>query len=396
MAGLIQKPGYIKSGGSVGNYMKYIATRDGVELRCGDGPVSEKQQQLIADLLFDFPDAEQLPEYDDYVSASNAATASAFISAALDENAHALQESDRYMRYIATRPRAEKHGEHGLFSNGPEVSLEDSMKEVSEHQGPVWTFIYSLKREDAARLGYDSAESWRRLIMAHQVELAEAMKIPPSQFRWCAAFHDESYHPHIHMMVWSNDPKLGYLTEDGIEKMRSKLTNDIFQDELLSLYQRKDVLYKEVTEAAHDAMRELIRQMETSLCDSPAIAAKMETLAEMLNGVKGKKVYGYLKKPVKAQVDSIADELAQLPQVSEYYEAWNRLRDEVECYYKDKPREHLPLSQQKRRNTRTLNLCSMATPRKKKRELPFAPWNSSGIWASQWRRTSWASAGVMD
>ena len=160
MTGLIQKSGYIKSGGGgAGNYMKYIATRDGVGLRNGDGPVSEKQQQLIADLLRDFPDAVSLDEYDDYETAPTAASASAFISAALDENAHALQESNRYMRYIATRPRAEKHGEHGLFSSGPEVSLEDSMKEVSEHQGPVWTFIYSLKREDAARLGYDNVKA---------------------------------------------------------------------------------------------------------------------------------------------------------------------------------------------------------------------------------------------
>ena len=165
MAGLIQKSGYIKPGsGGAGSYMKYIATRDGVELRSGDGPASQKQQQLIADLLRDFPDTVSLDEYDDYKTAPTAASASAFISAALDENAHALQESDRYMRYIATRPRAEKHGEHGLFGSSPELSLEDSMKTVSEHQGPVWTFIYSLKREDAARLGYDSAESWRRLM----------------------------------------------------------------------------------------------------------------------------------------------------------------------------------------------------------------------------------------
>ena len=347
MPGLIQKSGYIKAGGSgAGNYMKYIATRDGVELLTGDGPVTENQQQLIASLLHDFPDANSLSEYADYANAPTVASASAFISAALDENAHTLQESDKYMRYIATRPRAEKQGEHGLFSSSPEVSLNDSMKEVSSHQGPVWTFIYSLKREDAARLGYDNAGSWRRLIMAHQVELAEAMKIPPGKFRWYAAYHDESHHPHIHMMVWSDDPKQGYLTEDGIEMMRSKLTNDIFQDELLSLYQQKDLSYQEVTEAARKAMGELIRQMESSLCDSPTIEQKMETLAEMLNNSNGKKVYGYLKKPVKAQVDSIVDELALLPEVAECYEVWNRLRDEVEHYYKDEPREYLPLSQQ--------------------------------------------------
>jgi hypothetical protein len=221
------------------------------------------------------------------------------------------------------------------------------MEEVSAHPAPVWTFIYSLKREDAVRLGYDSADSWRRLIMAHQVELAEAMKIPPKDFRWCAAFHDEKHHPHIHLMVWSADPKQGYLTEQGIETMRSKLTNDIFRDELLHLYQQKDFSYKEVTKAAQEAMGRLIRQMESSLCDHPVIAEKMETLAGMLAEVKGKKIYGYLKKPVKKQVDDIVDKLAKLPEVAEYFEVWNKLRDELECYYKDKPRERLPLSQQK-------------------------------------------------
>jgi len=180
MQGLIQKSGYIKNGGSgAGNYMSYIATRDGVELLTGDA---------------------------DY------------------------QESDKYMKYIAERPRS-----HGLFSGEQNTDLKKTMAEVSSHSALVWTFIYSLKREDAVRLGYDSAASWRRLIMAHQTELAEAIKIPPNQFRWCAAYHDEKHHPHIHIMVWSADPKQGYLTEQGIEKMRSKLTNDIFQDDVVQI-----------------------------------------------------------------------------------------------------------------------------------------------------------------
>jgi len=220
------------------------------------------------------------------------------------------------------------------------------MEEINAHAGPVWTFIYSLKREDAARLGYENGESWRRLLLAHQTELAAAMKIPPSSFRWCAAFHDEKHHPHIHMMAWSNDPKQGYLTERGIEQMRSQLSNDIFQDELLSLYQEKDLSYQEVRDAAMEAMGRLIREMKSGLCVSPIIAGQMETLAGMLTEVKGKKLYGYLKKPVKAQVDAIVDELARLPEVAECYEQWNRLRDELERYYKDTPREHKTLSQQ--------------------------------------------------
>ena len=220
------------------------------------------------------------------------------------------------------------------------------MDEINGHAGPVWTFIYSLKREDAVRLGYDSAESWRKLLLAHQAELAAAMKIPPKDFRWRAAFHDEKHHSHIHMMAWSSDPKQGYLTEKGIEQMRSKLSNEIFRDDLLSLYQQKDLSYRQVRDAAMEAMEQLIQEMKSGLCDSPVIAGQMETLAGMLSEVKGKKVYGYLRKPVKAQVDAIVDELAVLPEVAECYEHWNRLRDELERYYKDTPREHKPLSQQ--------------------------------------------------
>ena len=286
MKGLIQKSGYIKQGSGGGHYAEYIATRDGVELmepKAGSG----------------------------------------------------------YLEYIAERPRS-----HGLFSADGAADLEQTMEEINAHAGPVWTFIYSLKREDAARLGYENGESWRRLLLAHQTELATAMKIPPSSFRWCAAFHDEKHHPHIHMMAWSADSKQGYLTEKGIEQMRSQLSNDIFQDELLSIYQEKDLSYQQVRDAAMEAMGRLIQEMKSGLCDSPVIASQMETLAEMLSEVKGKKVYGYLKKPVKAQVDTIVDELARLPEVTECYEQWNRLRDELERYYKDAPREHKPLSQQ--------------------------------------------------
>ena len=285
MKGLIQKSGYIKPGSGGGHYAEYIATRDGVEVM--------------------------------------------------------EPAAGGYLEYMAQRPRS-----HCLFSADVPADLEQTMEEISAHAGPVWTFIYSLKREDAARLGYENGESWRRLLLAHQTELAAAMKIPPGSFRWRAAFHDEKHHPHIHMMAWSADPKQGYLTEKGIEQMRSQLSNDIFQDELLSLCQEKDLSYQQVRDAAMEAMGRLIREMKSGLCDSPVIAGQMETLAEMLSEVKGKKVYGYLKKPVKAQVDAIVDKLARLPEVAECYDHWNRLRDELERYYKDTPREHKPFSQQ--------------------------------------------------
>ena len=287
MKGLIQKSGYIQPGSGGEQYVRYIATRDGVErIESGAG--------------------------------------------------------SGYLEYMAERRRS-----HGLFSADGTADLAEMIKEISSHDAPVWTFIYSLRREDAARLGYETGESWRRLLLAHQTELAAAMKIPPGGFRWCAAFHDEKHHPHIHMMVWSRDPKQGFLTEKGIEKMRSELSRAIFQDELLSLYREKDLSYQQVRDTAMEAMSRLIGEMKTGLGDSPVIAEQMDRLSQILGDTKGKKVYGYLKKPVKAQVDAIVDELAKLPEVAACYEEWNRLRDEVERYYKDAPREHQPLSRQK-------------------------------------------------
>ena len=291
MSKLIQKAGFLNPK-RAGRYMHYIATRDGVEL--------------------------------------------------LDENADSI-----YMRYIATRPRAEKHGEHGLFGAEDAVDLEKTMDELKEHEGNVWTIIYSLRREDAARLGYDNAASWRALLRSKQADFAEAMQIPPLQLRWYAAFHDEGDHPHIHMMLWSDDPKYGFLRKDKLLHLQSVLTNMIYADELKEVYVQKDIAYKDVTEAARAAMRRIIDQLESVENPPESIQKKLLELALELRTVSGKKQYGYLKKPLKDKVDSIVDELEKLPEVAAYYAVWNDLRDTLEGYYKSKPRQHNPLSQQK-------------------------------------------------
>ena len=291
MAKLIQKSGFL-SKKRAGRYMKYIATRDGVEI--------------------------------------------------LNENAEGI-----YMRYIATRPRAEKHEGHGLFGAEPHVDLEQAMQELKAHEGNVWTIIYSLRREDAARLGYDNAESWRLTLLAHQNDFAEAMQILPEHLRWYAAFHDEGEHPHIHMMLWSDDPQYGFLRKDKLLHMQSVLTNTIYADELKEIYIQKDVAYKEVTEAAREIMREIVDRMESTAEPPVSIQEKLLELALELRMVGGKKQYGYLKKPLKDMVDSIVDELEKLPEVAAYYSVWNGLRDTLEGYYKNRPRQHNPLSQQK-------------------------------------------------
>ena len=349
MARLIVKSPYIKCGGgnSAGGYMRYIATRERVELIQNDRPPTRKQEQLIAKLVKDFPDAKEMGEYGDYQEHPTKANASAFISQALEENWSDVQKSDGYMKYIATRPRAERLGAHGLFGDKDGVELDKAMAELESYTGNVWTHIISLKREDAERLGYDNARAWRNLLRAHRNDIAAAMNIPPQDFRWYAAFHDEGDHPHVHMMAWSVKPGQAYLSQDGIRQIKSKLTNDIFQQEMLHLYEQKTVSRDQLVREVRQAMRELVQQMRTRICDHPEAERLMQELALQLETVKGKKSYGYLPKKQKALVDEIVDQMEQLPTVAECYEQWWQLQGQVEDFYSEKERHRPPLSRQK-------------------------------------------------
>ena len=325
--------------------MKYIATREGVEVLTGTGPATEKQKEMVSKLLKDFPDVRDSFEYEDYKQAPTLHTASALISAALDSHMQNLQSENGYLRYIATRPGAERHGAHGLFGREDNANLNAAMRDLTAHDGNVWTIIYSLHREDAERLGYNNAAAWRKLLISQQNKFSEAFHIPASALHWYAAYHDADTHPHIHMMLWTDQETV--LKRDAVVKLRSAMTNSIFQAELENLYIRKDIAYKDVTEAAREVMHDLVDRME-SVSEPPAsIQEKLLELALELRTVSGKKQYAYLKKPLKDMVDSIVDELEKLPEVAAYYAVWNGVRDTLEDYYKNRPRQHNPLSQQK-------------------------------------------------
>ena len=346
MARLILKSPYIKSTGGASGYLRYIATRERVELIPDDHPPTRKQEQLIAKLVKDFPDSKALYEYEDYLTKPTKVSASAFITLALESNWDAIHESDQYMKYIATRPRAERIGSHGLFSDSDAVSLEKAMAELKSYTGNVWTHIISLKREDAARLGFDNAAAWRNLIRTHRNDIAAAMKISPGDFRWYAAFHDEGEHPHIHMMAWSAKAGQAYLSKEGIRQIKSKLTNDIFRNEMLHLYEQKSESRDELVREARRALLELVQTMRDSMCDHPDAEQLMLELAAQLGTVKGKKSYGYLPKRLKQMVDEIVDEMERLPVVSKCYDHWLMLQGKVDSYYHDKPQERIPLSRQ--------------------------------------------------
>ena len=350
MAGLIVKSPYLKCGGgsSVSGYLRYIGTRERVEIIPDDRPPTRKQEQLITKLTKDFPEARELGEYSDYKDKPTKANASVFITRALEENWSQVQQSDGYMKYIATRPRAERLGDHGLFGDEETVNLEQAMQELDQCNGNVWTHILSLKREDAVRLGYDNAKVWRNLLRANRNEIAAAMNIQPNHFRWYAAFHDEGKHPHVHMMAWSTQPGEAYLTRDGIRNIKSTLTNQIFKQEMLHTYEQKSQSRDELVRGARRMIRQLTQEMAQSLCAAPEIEQKMEQLVGQLETVKGKKSYGYLPESVKKTVDEAVDKLEELLVVRECYDQWCILQNEVENYCHDKPRERKKLAQEKK------------------------------------------------
>ena len=346
MAGLIVKSPYIKGGGA-GGYLKYIGTREQVEILPDGRPPTRKQEQLISKLTKDFSGLKELSDYADYTERPTKANASALITMALEEHWEDVRASDGYARYIATRPRAERLGSHGLFGNEDAVDLDAAMAEVAAYQGNIWTHIISLKREDASRLGYDNARAWCTLLRANRYEIAAAMNIPPNHFRWYAAFHDEGEHPHVHMMAWSTQPGEAYLTKEGIRRVKSTLTNQIFRQEMLHTYEQKSQSRDELVWEARRAIRRMPQEMVQSICSVPEIEQKMEQLAGQLETVKGKKSYGYLPKLVKKTVDEVVDGLEELPVVQQCYEQWLVLQNQVDSYYHDSPRVRKKLSQEK-------------------------------------------------
>ena len=350
MARLIVKSPYIKCGAgqSAGGYLEYIATRERVEIIPDDRPPTQKQTQLIAKLVKDFPDAKELMEYEDYTAHPTKATASALITLALESNWDRVQGMEGYAKYIALRPRAERLGEHGLFGDNDAVDLAAVADELDHYTGNVWTHIISLHREDAERLGYDHADTWRTLLRTHRNDITAAMKIPPEDFRWYAAFHDEGNHPHVHMMAWSAKLNQAYLSKDGIRQIKSTLTNQIFRQELLHVYEQKSKSRDELVAEARKAMLELAKAMREMTCIHPEAEQMIWDLSRQLGQVGGKKTYGYLPKPMKKLVDEIIDQMARLPTVDTCYQTWWELQCQVENYYsEDKKRIRPPLSQQK-------------------------------------------------
>lgn len=347
------KSPYIKPNSKthIGNYVSYIATRDGVEKADSTQKfmeATEKQKQIIKKLISDYPDSKNLYEYQDYLDKPNRGNADELILRIAETHAELFGDREKYVSYIAQRPRVEKISSHGLFTDGGvPIVLSNVQKEVAESKSNVWTHIISLKREDAERLGYNNAKAWMNLIRSQRNMIAENMKIAPENFRWYAAFHNEGHHPHIHMIAYSTKPNEAYLTENGIENIKSNLAKVIFRQDLISIYQKQTEHRDRLRAEARDIVEDLVSKINSEIYISASIQHKLLELADRLSKTKGKKVYGYLKPDVKAIVDSIVDELANDSRIKKLYDLWYKQKENTIRTYTDEMPDRIPLAKNK-------------------------------------------------
>ena len=354
MAKLIFISPYLKGSSNsarLANHVRYISTRDGVQTLSDSAknlPPTKKQEEYIQKLTKKFSEATLLPEYDEYVSAPSRYSASEFIEQTEEIYSFNLDERENFIGYIANRPGVKKLNEHGLWNADGQVPvMQTAMDEVSHHEGNVWRPIISLPREDAERLGYDHVEAWQNLIKSSLIDIAESYKIKPDHLRWYAAMHMKEKHIHVHMVIFSTDPKEGYLTKQGIKQIKSALVRQVYKDDLLNVYQKQTAHRYLLQDNALEVMDSLIQKMQDGDLKNPKLELLITELAERLQNYAGKKVYGYLPPATKRIVDAIVDELASDERVAEAYSLWQDMRDEVFSFYSKAKSARVPLSQQK-------------------------------------------------
>ncbi len=353
MPKLICTSRYIKNSKSknAGNLVRYMGTREGVE-KLSDGydnkPATKKQHNLICELIKAYPPAWNYPEFEKYKIERSKSAATECINAFIERNSEQIKDVKKLVSYMAERPGVEKVGAHGLFSQTDEkIDLDKVCAEVEKHDGIIWTHVISLTREDAERLGYNNANAWKELVRRNALQIAEVHKIPASEMKWYAAFHNTTHHPHIHLVVYSENIKHGYLTKKGIDSLHSIFANDIFRNEMYHLFTLQTQMRDEVKQEARQRIESLLERTSENISCSENFYLLVEQLAEKLKKHKGKMLYGYLQKDIKNTVDDIVKELAKDVRISEFYAEWNNINRKKLSVYHDKPDPDIPLESNK-------------------------------------------------
>ena len=348
MARFILKWRYYKSSSKRNSrYVKYIATRDGVE-KCDDSwryeVASSTQKKLINSLVKDFPDSKNTMEYQDYISKQTKGLANEYINRTLEEYFDLIDDRENYIGYIANRPRVEKQGAHGLFSadNKP-IDLKKVTEEIANHNGVVFTNILSLRREDADNLGYNCASKWKDLINRNALTIAKTMNIPPQNLRWYAAFHNEKHHPHVHLVTYAVGQK-PYMTESGLDLLKRTLAKDIFADENLNIYKEQTNVRNELKSEAKKLIDDIINSINNGEYSNTIVNDLLVQLTKELDKYSGRMMYGYLPKRAKNLIDGIVDEMSKDEKIQSLYDLWYKHRETIIHNYRDDMPSRISLS----------------------------------------------------
>lgn len=368
MSRLVFTPRYLKmqKPSQVKNYVKYVATRPNAEkfeVDQSQTEATEHQKKWIEKELKAHKELKESceQEYEDYLQNPTRENAAELINKIAEEGLAREGSMENYVGYLAKRPRAERGKQGHALWNGSdkEIDLNQVAREAAEHNGNIWTFVLSLKREDAVRLGYDQANTWRELVRSKSDEIAKAMWIPTENFVWYGAFHNEGHHPHIHLMCYSKNPKEGYLGRQNLMKLRSSFANEIFRDELYHIYEQKDEVRDELKNYFDRKLKQAMTMEDT---DHPKAEALLWELSQKLKTAKHKKVYGRLEKENKILVDEIVKEISKDKKISQAYESWLGLKDDILSTYQNQERARRTLADEPEfRNIKNMVLKSALT-----------------------------------
>lgn len=333
------------------NLIKYIAKRDGVEFtdECWrEKKITKYQEELIKQLINDFPSAINSEEYKVYFEKQTRGSASDLITQTLDYNLDMVAKRENYVKYIAHRPGVETYGKHGLFSDVDNSvdNLEKIANEVADQNDNVHTFIISLSRDDACRLGYDNAEAWMSLIRENKMNFAKALGISYSNLKWYGAFHNESFHPHVHLIMYSKQQK-AFITKESLEKLKMNLSRQIFADDRIEIYKEQNKIRSQMSETVKNKIDFLISSINNKNFQNDNIEKTLIELSKQFENYKGKAVYGYLPQSMKKKIDFIIEELENDKNIFELYNLWCEYNDEIIGMYQQTKAEYIPLSQNK-------------------------------------------------
>ena len=157
-----------------------------------------------------------------------------------------------YSEYAIRNPIT-SHGLFGKIKEFPNIQEMEDIEAVNKHiikladnKVPIYRVTISLDEYDAIRLGYDTQEKWKELFESKLVSFAKKMNIKYENLQYTGAVHLESGHPHLQVMMWSkqNGKMNYYMNYKRINKMRDEFTNSIFREDLIQLYNEKDIAKK--------------------------------------------------------------------------------------------------------------------------------------------------------